>query len=150
MIADLESERAVIGGILVDCGPLPPGIDSLTPDDFAEPKHAAIFAAMLALAERKEPIDDVTVSHELGGGDWTKLVTKLSADMPTSANVGYYANLVRRDARRRDCVRVMGEALVECRKPGVDGDGVIASVVTELGSIAASRGVSNRTPVRCS
>lgn len=60
---DIDAERAVLGAILVG------GRDAylraasdLTPDDFLDPRHKTIFAAMARLAGSGAQIDPVTTS----------------------------------------------------------------------------------------
>ena len=61
----LEAERAVLGGMLLDRESLPKAVELLKPADFYKEGHRKIFDATLALFERNEPVDLLTVSEEL-------------------------------------------------------------------------------------
>ena len=61
----LEAERAVLGAILLERDSLPKAIELLKPADFYKEGHRKIFDATLALFERNEPVDLLTVSEEL-------------------------------------------------------------------------------------
>ena len=61
----LEAERAVLGAILLERESLPKAIELLKPADFYKEGHRKIFDAMLALFERNEPVDLLTISEEL-------------------------------------------------------------------------------------
>lgn len=63
---DIAAERAVLGSILVDGrAAYLKAAAVLTPEDFLDPRHRAIFAAMARLAGSGATIDPVTVSAAL-------------------------------------------------------------------------------------
>ena len=61
----LEAERAVLGAILLEPESLPKAVEILKPADFYKEGHRRIFATMLGLFERSEPVDLLTLSEEL-------------------------------------------------------------------------------------
>jgi replicative DNA helicase len=61
----LEAERAVLGGMLLDRESLPKAVELLKPSDFYKEGHRKIFDSMLALFDRNEPVDLLTISEEL-------------------------------------------------------------------------------------
>src|SRR4051794_15387012 len=79
----------------------------LRPEDFYLPKHASIFRAMLALADRSEPVDALTVSAELDrqselqqvGGQ--AYIHSLPSSVPSAAHVAQYGQIVRDRAQLR-------------------------------------------------
>ena len=64
---DIDAEMSVLGAVLIAEAALSQlQVDvRLRPEDFYLPKHGAIFKAMVALADRSEPVDALTVSAEL-------------------------------------------------------------------------------------
>lgn len=114
---DLEAERAVLGGVLLDNGALADVEALVAPEQFYAPAHATIFGAMLALARRGEPIDVVTLAHELraderlaqvGGAQYLGELTDV---VPTIAHIERHARIVADHARVRDLVLGMREAI---------------------------------------
>jgi len=105
----LEAEQALIGGIFVSPITFNDVAERVTADEFHDPRHRAIFAAMVALTEGKHPTDIVTVaealetSGKLADVEWAYLVT-LARDTPSAVNVLAYADLVRSKAKRRKLV----------------------------------------------
>jgi replicative DNA helicase len=104
---NLEAEQAVLGTILAAGRLLVEIAAQLEEADFYRPAHRTIWRAILALADRGQPTDPVTVLGELdhtgelaevGGGPF--LHTLLEA-VPTVANAAHYARLVAEAARRR-------------------------------------------------
>lgn len=109
----VEAEDSVLGGILLDNDAVFAALERLTADDFYKPAHRVIYAAMVKLSKENAPIDIVSLGNELrainkleecGGGDE---LARLAAGVPSSANVGYYATIVKHAALRR---RVIHEA----------------------------------------
>src|SRR5438445_712865 len=99
---------------------------AIRPQDHYRPAHQIIHDAILDLYGRGEPADAVTVSDLLGKrgelsrvGGGTYLHT-LIASVPTAANAGYYARIVRERAILRRLVEV-GTRIVQLGYAG-DGD----------------------------
>lgn len=96
----LDSERAVLGSIMLKPGTLIEMADLLTPESFYSDKHRKIYEAMLELSNRNEPIDLISLSHRLKekktldslGG--SKYLTELTNAVPSSTNAEYYAGIV--------------------------------------------------------
>src|SRR5512137_2311859 len=62
----IEAEEAVIGSLLIDPEALERVQRILLPPDFFITRNAWMYEACLALRERNEPIDFVTIVKELG------------------------------------------------------------------------------------
>jgi len=76
-------------------------------DDFYRPSHRIIFSHLKALDKNNTPIDLVTLGQalkdsnhleEAGGAAYISLLTD---DVPTTANILYYAHIVRKTAETR-------------------------------------------------
>ncbi len=111
----LEGEMSVLGGILLDNQALNPVLEILTPDDFYKESHRKIFSAIVALSERGEPADMVTLSAELesrgdieavGGAPY---LASLVDYVPTAANIVYYSKLVKEKAISRRLISTATE-----------------------------------------
>ena len=61
----LESERALIGALLLKPDAIHDVSDLIHPDSFYAEKHRIIFSAMRELADRGEPIDQLSLSQRL-------------------------------------------------------------------------------------
>jgi DnaB-like helicase N terminal domain/AAA domain len=107
---DREAEEAVIASMLVDPELAPKLAPILQPTDFFVTKHERIYAAALALQERGEPINQITVGHELARHDELEDVggiaylSKLTTELATSVGAEYYATMIRRDAVYREFI----------------------------------------------
>src|SRR5205085_9062279 len=61
----IEAEQSVLGALLIDRDAIVEVAEVLQAEDFYRSQHAAIYAAILELYERREPVDIVTVSEVL-------------------------------------------------------------------------------------
>src|SRR5207248_2708175 len=104
---NLDAERSVLGGVLLDNAALNEILELLKPEDFYRDAHRKVFEAMCGLSSRGEPIDRVTLKDELtalgayeavGGEDFVDLLDKL---VPSAANLMYYARIVHEKALAR-------------------------------------------------
>lgn len=108
---NIEAEAAILGGILLrgDLA-LNEVLDVVREEDFYDPRFKAVFAAMRALSEKREPIDVITLENQLKISNELKLVggiealTRLSDRYSTSQNIAHHAELVRRTAMLRKLV----------------------------------------------
>jgi replicative DNA helicase len=60
-----EAEKSLISSILIDNALLPDVVEMLTAEDFYSTAHRKIYEAVLALIETDQPVDLVTVTHQL-------------------------------------------------------------------------------------
>lgn len=117
-----EAEEALLGGLLLAPNKLSNIREYLKADDFMLTRHAYVWTALVNLQERAEPIDYLTVSHELKvmnilddiGGE--AFLTYLVNKTPTSVHVEAYGLLVFRVSTRRGLL----EATDEMRKLAFD------------------------------
>lgn len=106
----IAAERTVLGGVLLWPDELATVAETLRPDDFGVDAHRRIFAAMLTVGEKGEPIDLITVGEALrqaGGLDAAgglAYVGTLDADVPTVASIARCARMVRDASTRRRVV----------------------------------------------
>lgn len=100
--SNVDAEACVLGGMLLSADAIGDVLDvPLTAADFYKPAHEAIFGAILNLNGRSEPADPVTVGALLAkSGDLAHIgglpyLHQLINTVPTAANAGYYAEIVK-------------------------------------------------------
>jgi replicative DNA helicase len=107
---DIVAEQCVLGGMLLSKDAIADVVEVLRPADFYRPVHQTIYDAVIDLYGKGEPADPVTIAAELtrsgalervGGGPY---LHTLVASVPTAANAGYYAQIVRERAILRRLV----------------------------------------------
>jgi replicative DNA helicase len=106
----LESERALLGALLLKPDGIHDVLDLIRPDSFYAEKHRLVFGAMKELAERGEPIDQLTLSQRLQdqgllerSGDRSYLADLVSS-APAPGNFSHYAELVSRKYLMRSLI----------------------------------------------
>src|SRR6266446_4757666 len=98
---NLDAERSVLGAILVDNDAFNLAAQVLDSGDFFRDAHRRIFERMIALNERHDAIDFITLKEELQrGGDLDAVggpayVASLADSVPRATNVEYYAKIVK-------------------------------------------------------
>ena len=99
-----DVEAAVLGAMLLTRPAVREAAATLRPDDFYDPMNRRIFEAILRVAERRDPVDLLTVAAELGGGDWKVALSRRLAACGAAAHGGAYARLVAERAQERRLV----------------------------------------------
>ena len=111
----IEAEQSVLGAILIDRDTMIEIADFLKPEDFYRQAHGRIYAVMLDLSERREPIDIVTVSEALERtGDLEAVggrayLGTLSNSTPTAVHAAQYARIVERKSLLRNLIGAAGK-----------------------------------------
>ncbi len=122
---DVAAEQCVLGGMLLSKDAISDVIEVIRPSDHYRPAHQLVHEAILDLYARGEPADPITVSNELSRrGELTRIggapyLHTLIASVPTAANAGYYARIV----RERAILRRLVEAGTRIVQFGYAGDG---------------------------
>lgn len=116
----VDAEESVLGSILLDSHALDRVIESMSDADFYRESHRKIFRAMIALSEKNEPIDLVTLTdtlkargelQDVGGAIY---LAELSDKVPSAANVAHYARIIREKAVLRSLINVSNEIASRC------------------------------------
>lgn len=107
---DVPAEQALLGAIMLKPESLNEVIDLIAPESFYGIKHRIIYKAMIALFEKNDPIDIVSLSSHLkadkkldqaGGSSY---LSELTNAVPTASNIKYYAELVSKKAALRKLI----------------------------------------------
>jgi replicative DNA helicase len=98
---NVEAEESVLGSMLLSKDAIAEVLELLREDDFYRPAHRTVFRTVLELYGHGDAVDAVTVQEELrrsgaladiGGAPF---LHTLVASVPTAANAGYYARIVK-------------------------------------------------------
>ena len=139
---NLEAEQAVLGSILLDNDSFHQIIELLNGEDFYRGAHQKVFASMVALYNRNEPIDLITLTEALtqkkhldsvGGPAY---LASLVDTIPTSANSTYYAKIVREKSILRKTISAATEIVTRGFSDGEDVDGLLDFAENTIFSIS--------------
>lgn len=109
---NIEIEQALLGALLLDEKAIDRVVSIIIPEVFYHKDHQEIFTVMVDLWNRSKPIDIITISAELKNknilekiGGLTYL-TSLADNVPGTANVEYYGNIIFEKFCRREVIRL--------------------------------------------
>src|SRR5213082_447110 len=114
-----ETERAILGAIILDNTLIAQAVELLRPPDFYVPSHRRIFVAMTALFEKGSEINPILVAEELrrenaldsSGG--VLFLTNLTYGLPHVTSITQYAKVVRGKSLLRQLVKVANKITAE-------------------------------------
>ena len=127
---DLEAERAILGGLLVD----PQGMDrlpaTLRADHFFREAHGLVFTAMGELHASGKPVEFLSVTQALGpdgleaaGGK--AYISNLTDGVPRSINLTFYGQRVLEKATLRAVIRAARQIIAEAQAFDAEADRVL-------------------------
>ncbi|MBI2888129.1 MAG: replicative DNA helicase [Chloroflexi bacterium] len=128
---DVEAEEAVLGSLLLDEEVVFKLASFLRPQDFFREKNRWAFEACLALYDRREPINQITLAHELATADHLEdlgghaYLSYLVTAVPTSVFAEQYAQIVHRTATLRRLIDAAGQIAALGYEGGPDADAVL-------------------------
>ncbi|MBQ9322358.1 MAG: replicative DNA helicase, partial [Eubacterium sp.] len=106
-----EAEQSVIGSMLMGREAIMTASEILQREDFYQPQFGIVFEAMLDLYNAGKAVDVITLLNRLKEKDVPpeisdmEFVRDLLTAVPTSANIRYYAEIVREKSILRNLIR---------------------------------------------
>ena len=130
---NLDAERSLLGGILLDSQGFAEVVELVKADEFYRDSHRKVFEAMSTLFGSSQPIDRITVKDQLtamgafesvGGDEFIDLLDKI---VPTAANLAWYARIIHDKALARRLI----EAASAIAQLGYDQHGDVGEFADE-------------------
>ncbi len=151
---DIAAEQSVLGGMMLSKDAIADVVEQLRGTDFYRPAHELVFEAVLDLYGRGEPADAVTVSDELtkrgelGRVGGPAYLHTLISSVPTAANAGFYARIVRERAVLRRLVEA-GTKIVQLgyAPDGGDVEEIVNSAQAEVYAVTERRTSEDYLPL---
>jgi replicative DNA helicase len=116
----IEAEQAVVGAMLMNRDAIISTSEILVGEDFYQAAYGIIFDAMVELFQAGKPVDLITLQERLKEKDvpaeisGLEFARELIASVTTSANVKYYAEIVREKSTLRKLIKVTEEVATTC------------------------------------
>ena len=151
---DLEAEQAIIGSMLTDKDAVISAIELLKEDDFYREDNKAIYAAILNLYNRSEPIDIITVKSELesmgkfeqvGGLEY---LAELPEKVPTTANAIKYIKIVEEKSTLRSLIKTANEIIELGYNPTEEVEDIMEGAEKKIFNIMQSKNTKSYTPLK--
>jgi len=151
---NLEAERSVLGAILVHNDAFNTAAQVIDGRDFYRDAHRRIFDRMVALSERGEAIDFITLKEELSrGGDLDEVggpayVASLVDGVPRATNVEYYARIVKEKATLRNLIYAANKILTNAYEADQESDLILDEAESSIFAVADDRLKAGFVPMR--
>lgn len=145
---DVAAEQAVLGGMLLSRRAVAEVMEVLAGgSDFYKPAHETIFSAIAELERLGEDrVDAITVANRLDQhGDLKRCgglpyLHMLINSVPTAANAGYYAEIVRDHAIARRLVEAGTRIVQMGHEAGEDVEAMVDAAAAEVQAVVAEKG----------
>jgi len=151
---NIDAEEAVIGSLLIDGTAIYKIASFLESPHFYSEQNSLIYGVCLALYERNEPIDQITVAHELdrkgkleacGGAAY---LSHLISICPTSLDIETHAQIVYRLAVMRRLIDAAGQIANIGYQAGPDVDTNLSQAEDILFRLRHGQSPRDFTPIR--
>ncbi len=151
---DNDAEEAVIGSLLIDGSSIFRIADFLQPSDFYFEQNRWLYDACLALYQRDEAINQVTLAQELsrrgkleGCGGAARLSYLISV-CPTSLDIEHYARIVYRLSVMRQMITAGDRIAAIGYEAAPDVEDSLAKAESVLFRLRRGGGSNDLTPIR--
>jgi len=151
---NVEAEEAVLGSLLIDPEALFRVSPFLKGEDFYIQKNTWIYEAILAIHERRDPIDFVTLCDELerrgqleeiGGAAY---ITRLINAVPSAIHVESYGHIVEQAAIRRRLIGAASQIAQLAYQEAEDVDQTVDQAEQALFSVSQRRITRDLAPIQ--
>ncbi len=151
-----EAERALLGAMLIDPARVPEIAEIVHEGDFFHPKHDAVWSAILALTERAEPIDHVSLGESLNQAGKFQVVggraflVELASSVASAAHAKHHARIVSETAMLRRLIRECGDLVATAYDTRPDGESVpnlLAEAEDRVFKMAAAKDRGEALPI---
>jgi len=121
-----ESERAVLGAVMLDSTVLPTISGRLRAEDFYSERNQLLYQAMLDLQDEQVEIDLRTLQARLEQRGQLEMIgglaylTGLDLDLPDIGRVDAYVEIVKERSIRRRLIQMSGQVIRNCLDGGLE------------------------------
>lgn len=149
-----DAEKSVIGSMLLGREAVTTAVEMLEADDFYNQQYGVIFDAMKELSDGGKPVDIVTLSDELKKKNLPEELTSadfvadLVSAVPTSANVRYYAGIVKEKAQLRRLIHAAAEIETDCYLGQKETQDIMDQAEKNIFAVLQQRSSDGALPIR--
>ena len=150
----MEAEQSVIGSMMMDRDAIVAAMEMLIEDDFYHKQYGILFTAMVELYSSNQPVDLITLQNKLKEKEVPKEVSSLEFvrdllnTVPTSANIKYYAKIVKDMSVKRRLIRTLEELENDCYSGKDSLEAVLDKTESDIFNILKSRTGGDYVPIR--
>ncbi len=149
-----EAERSVIGAMIMDRDAIIAATEIISGTDFYEQPYVILFDTMVELFNEGKPVDLVTLQDRLKERDVPAQVSSLEfigdlvSAVPTSANIRYYAQIVKDKAVLRRLIKVAEETANSCYLDKDKLDNILEKTEKQVFDIVQNKSTKEFTDIK--
>lgn len=149
-----EAEQSVVGAILLNQEAIITASEILLPEDFYTLQFKTLYNGMLSLYQEGKPIDPVTLQNKLREQEVpeelcsVELISNVLSSVPTSANIKYYAEIVKEKAILRRLIRVSESIANTCYQDSEDLNILLDNTEKQIFDVVQNRSTSDFVPIK--
>lgn len=150
----LEAEQSVVGSMIMDKEAIVIAIEMLLQEDFYYQQNGLLFQAMVELYNAGEPVDLVTLQDKLKAMSVPEEISSLEfvkdlvTAVPTSANVKFYAQIVKDKSVLRRLIKVTEEIQNKCYLGQGELEDILADTEKNIFHLLQNRGGGDYVPIK--
>ena len=149
----IEAEQSVIGSMLMDKDAVIVALDMISSEDFYSRQYAILYETMLELFNEGKEMDLVViqdrlreknVAPELSSLDFIK---EIITTVPTSANIKYYATIVKEKSTLRKLIKLNEDIANSCYVGSDSLEDILARTEKDIFELLQSRTAKDIRPI---
>lgn len=150
----LEAEQSVIGSMIMDRDAIVAAGELLRSEDFYHKQYGILFDAMAELFNTGQPVDLITLQNKLKEKDVPPEISSLEyvrdlvTAVPTSANIKYYANIVKEKAILRNLIKVTENIENQCYLGKDNLEDILADTEKSVFNLLQNRNNGDYVPIK--
>ena len=150
----VEAEQSVIGSMILDREAIVAASELITGEDFYNRQYGILFETMVELNDAGSPVDLVTLQNKLREKDVPPEVSSLEfvrdliAEVPTSANIKYYAAIVAEKSTLRKLIRLNEEIANTCYAEKESLEYILEDTEKRVFQLVQKRSTDDYVPIR--
>lgn len=151
---DLDTERALLGVLLMYPEEIPGVSEYVTEEDFYDKRYGMTFSAIMAMHNAGKPVDPLTIHNKLQEMDvppemlTLEFVSGLQDRAGLSGNSKAYAKSISEYSLKRRLIRVGEDVAADCYSGKSDIDQIFDDTEKRVFQLIQSRGTSDYVPIR--
>ncbi len=149
-----EAEQSVVGAMLLDQDAIITASEILLPEDFYNPQYKTLYGAMISLYQEGKPADLVTLQDKLHEQNVpaelcsVEFISGIISSVPTSANIKYYADIVKSKAVLRRLIRVSEGITNDCYQDTENLDTLLDNTEKQIFDVVQNRSTSDFVSIK--
>lgn len=149
-----DAERSVIGCMMMNREAIMIASEILNGDEFYRQQMGIVFDSMVELYNEGKPVDFVTLPEKLKEKDVPPEISSMEfakdllTAVPTSANVGHYAKIVREKAMLRRLIKMNEDIANTCYLDKEPGEEIMEDTEKQLFQLLQTRTGGDYVPIR--